>query len=245
LSTELGGFAFISLLRDELEARALCGLLESIARPGSGVTSVFLVPDVRGREFFAAPAHQAEVDRWWGRNVPPTSVPVYLLCHEEGLADWLRGLDGVFIVAASRSWAAEYSSWSVIEAEPAEAPLALAGAAVERFGIADDPSDPSVAGIFDRRDARLVANLRLDAQLAPGPRPHFLPLLHVDGVLADERTSRPRAPGEAIEPIVTETVARQAAQPQARGSRMRTRLPLLLRRSGKPARRSSEDRRLD
>ena len=53
----------------------------------------FLVPDVRGLDFFAAGPRQAEVDRWWARHVPPSSVPVYLLSHRgadlpTGCAAW-------------------------------------------------------------------------------------------------------------------------------------------------------------
>jgi hypothetical protein len=245
LSADLSGFAFISLLRDELEAQGLAGLLESLARPRSGVTSVFLVPEVRGRDFFAAAARQAEVDRWWGRHVPPTSVPVYLLCHEDGLADWLRGLDGVFMVAAGRDRAAEYGEWTVIDAEPAEAPLALAGAAVERFGLPDDPSRPTVADIFDTRDARMVADLRLDAKLAPGPRPEFPPLLHVDGVRTATTPSRSLPTPDPLDLLVAESARtqqelppweyrRHAATPGAMSSRLRKRLPLLMRRPSRP-----------
>ncbi len=254
MSTDLSGFAFISLLRDELEARGLCGLLESIARPGSGVESYFLVPDVRGRDFFAAPARQAEVDRWWARHVPPTSVPVYLLCHEAGLADWLRGLDGVFMVAARCDRAAEYAAWTHVEAEPAEAPLALAGAAVERFGVPEDSSHPSVAHIFDRRDARLVADLRLDANLAPGSRPRFAPLLHVGGVRTETIASGSPPSTEAVEPPAPESAAKEelpagdqlrSARSGARSSPLRLRLPMLVRRSGKPGRlHSGKDHRL-
>ncbi|MDQ6855941.1 MAG: hypothetical protein M3Z57_02555 [Candidatus Dormibacteraeota bacterium] len=245
MSTDPSGFAFISLLRDELEARGLSGLLESIARPTSGVGSVFLVPDVRGRDFFAASARQAEVDRWWGRHVPPTSVPVYLLCHEERLAEWLRGLDGVFMVAARCDRAWEYAAWTVVDAEPAEAPLALARAAVERFSVPDDPSSSSVAGIFDRRDGLMVANLGVEARLAPGPRPQFPPLLHVDGVRTDTTAPRPLTTPDPIDLLVAESAGaetelppweyrRQAAGPAARTTRLRTRLPSLLRRQGRP-----------
>lgn len=246
MSTDPSGFAFISLLRDDLEARGLCGLLENIARPTSGVESVFLVPDVRGRDFFAAPARQAEVDRWWGHHVPPTSVPVYLLCDEEGLAAWLRGLDGVFMVAATRDHAAQYAAWSVVDAEPAEAPLGLAGAVVERFGVSDDPSHPSIADIFDRRDALLVANLRLDAQFAPGSRPEFPPLVHVDGVrtvatapgsqTTPDPIALPVAEGSSAQKELPPwEYRREPARPTARGSRLRTRLPLLMRRRVRPA----------
>jgi hypothetical protein len=256
LSTDLSGFAFISLLRDELEARGLCGLLESIARPGSGVASVFLVPDVRGRDFFAAPGRQAEVDSWWGRHLPPTFVPVYLLCHEVGLADWLRGLDGVFIVAASPDRAAEYAGWSVIEAEPAQAPLALACAAVERFSVPHDPSHPSVADIFDRRDARLVAELRLDANIAPGPQPEFPTLLHVGGVRTGTTTSRSRTSSDPTDQPVADNAGveaelptpehmRHAPKPGARNSRLRTHIPLMRRRANPGPRRSSNDQRVD
>jgi hypothetical protein len=238
LSTDLGGFAFLSLLRDELEARGLAGLLESVARPVSDVTSVFLVPDVRGMDFFAATPRQAEVDRWWGRNVPPSSVPVYLLCHEEGLADWLRGLDGVFMVATLQDSAAEYASCIVVEATPAEAPLALAEAAIARFGVPADASTPSFADVFAQRDARLVADLRSDMAVSrgPGPRPDFPPLLHVDGV---------RTPTTAPDPLdlLASDSARARAdrpawprrddvvRPAAAGARLRARLPLMRRRT--------------
>ncbi len=241
MSTDLTGFAFISLLRDELEARGLAGLLESIARPEAGVTSVFLVPEVRGRDFFAATARQAEVDRWWGRHVPPTSVPVYLLCHEDGLADWLRGLDGVFMVAAARDRAREYAQWAVVDAGPAEAPLALAAAAVDRFGAPDGPPHPSSANIFDRRDARLVAELRSDARPAPGARPEFPPLLHVDGVRIATTVSSP----DPLDLLIAESARAEAELPPREfrlsadkpapiGSRLRTRLPSLMRRQGRP-----------
>ncbi len=254
MSTGLNGFTFISLLRDELEARGLSGLLESIARPGSGVSSHFLVPDVRGRDFFAAPARQAEVDRWWRRCVPPTAVPVYLLCHEPGLSDWFRGLDGVFMVAARSDRAAEYAAWSHVEAEPAEAPLALAGAVVQRFGVPKYSAHRSVAHVFDLRDAHLVADLRLEANLAPGSRTRFVPLLHVDGVRAETMATRSPASPQAVgHPALDGTTQQRpaageslrAARPGGKISPLRTRLPMLMRRHGKPARsRSGENHRL-
>ena len=110
MSTEARGFAFLSLLTDEAEARALADRLESLALRSPANSSVFLVPGVRGLDFFASSASQPAVDRWWGRHVPPSAVPVYLLRHEPGLAEWLRGLDGMFLVAADRSAAAAYSA---------------------------------------------------------------------------------------------------------------------------------------
>lgn len=125
MPAEVGGLAFISLLRDELAARALIRRLMDVDQRWSGPPS-FLVPPVRGLEFFASGPDQAAVDLWWGRCVPPSAVPVYLLCHEAGLADWMGGLDGVFVVAASGAAAAAYAAWTVVEAEAQTAAAALA-----------------------------------------------------------------------------------------------------------------------
>ena len=243
MSTDVRGFAFISLLRDELEARGLAGLLESVARSPSRVSSVFLVPQVRGRDFFAAPGRQAEVDRWWGHHVPATSVPVYLLCHEEGLAEWLGGLDGVFLVAATGDHAADYGRWTVVDAEPGEAPLALAQAAVERFGVSDDAATATLADVFDRRDARMVAGLRSEARSAPAGRPEFPPLLHVDGVRAASSPSHTAPTPDPLDLLVAESAQAQRRSPSweqpSRGgrapARLRARLPLLMRRHARPS----------
>jgi hypothetical protein len=201
VSASARGFAFICLLRDDLEARGLAGLLESLARSSSEVAFIFLVPQVRGLDFFAASARQTEVDRWWGHNVPPSFVPVYLICHEEGLAGWLRGVDGVAMVAANERSRAAYKSWTVVDAEPGEAPLALAEAAIMRFGAPKASAQPTLADIFDRRDARMVAGLRSDPSLGGRARPKFPPLVHVDGIRAD--TSRS---GSAAAPDPTDVL---------------------------------------
>jgi hypothetical protein len=201
VSASARGFAFICLLRDDLEARGLSGLLESLARSTAEVAFAFLVPRVRGLDFFAASARQAEVDRWWAHNVPPSFVPVYLVCHEEGLDGWLRGVDGVAMVAANGLAGAAYQSWIVVDAEPAEAPLALAEAAIMRFGIPNAAAQPSLADIFDRRDARMVAGLRSAPRLTGRPGPKFPPLVHVDGVLADATRSR-----SAVAPDLTDAL---------------------------------------
>ncbi len=246
MSTDPRGFAFIALLRDELEARGLAGLLDSVARSAAEVRSVFLVPPVRGLDFFAAPSHQAEVDRWWGHHVPESSVPVYLLCHEEGLADWLRGLDGVSMVAATRHQAKLYADWTVVDADPAAAPLALAEAAIIRFGVPAEPDQPSLADIFNRRDARMVANLRLDTSLAQGSRPEFPPLLHLDGIRAPTVGSRP-AHSDPMELLIAESARatqpspswdelRRPVRPTINAtSRLRSRLPTWRRRSAASA----------
>ena len=252
MSTDVRGFAFIALLRDELEARGLAGLLESLARSTAESTSVFLVPDVRGLDFFASVPRQAEVDRWWAGHVPASAVPVYLLCDEAGLADWLPGLDGVSMVAAIESRADIYSAWTVVTAAPEEAPLALAQAVITRFSAPGEAADPSLAQIFDRRDVRLVAGLRANPSPSRHGRPDFPPLLHVDGVRTPTTATRPHSALDPIDLLVEESAHAERHSPPwddarrvvrtANGvtPRLRDRLPLLLKRHGDAAARDAE-----
>lgn len=238
MSGESPAFAFISLLRDKVEACGLATLLESLARSTASASSVFLVPDVRGIDFFAASASQPAVDRWWGRHVPAATTPVYMVRHEEGLADWLRGLDGVFIIAAERPTAGAYARWAVVDAAPEAAPLALAEAVILRFSVPHAPSDVFVADIFDRRDARMVANVRADPPSRLGSRPQAPSLLEVDDegayapstsadvamdpfdlLVADSARADRAAPVWPVRPTPERMIAR------ARSPRGRSRLP--------------------
>jgi MinD-like ATPase involved in chromosome partitioning or flagellar assembly len=178
LPAEAGGLAFISLLRDELAARALMQRLMDVDQRWSDPPS-FLVPPVRGLEFFASGADQAAVDRWWGRCVPPSAVPVYLLCHEAGLADWLGGLDGVFMVAVSGAAGAAYAAWTVVEAEPETATTALAAAATLRFAEPRSHADLSADEVRSTATPPVAAR-----STSPGgmfSRPAFPSLIDVDG----------------------------------------------------------------
>lgn len=161
MSAETGprSFAFIALLRDETEARALCGLLEGLARAEAASSSVFLVPEVRGLDFFADPRRQSALDRWWGRCVPRDAIPVYLLRHEDGLAAWLHGVDGVVFVATDEEPETAYPDGVAVRSGPAGAPLALAEAVVTWYG--STPGSTSAAtDVFDVRDARMIARIR-------------------------------------------------------------------------------------
>jgi LmbE family N-acetylglucosaminyl deacetylase len=163
LSADRRSFAFISLLRDEVEARGLARMLESLARSDAHVSSAFLVPEVRGLDFFAATDRQPSVDRWWSDQVPRAAVPVYLLSHEEGLAAWLCSIDGVFLVAAPVHTATGYPEGIVVDADLEDAPLALAEAVITRFGYSGGAAGQIGTDIFDRRDARTVARVRAGA----------------------------------------------------------------------------------
>ncbi len=177
MSAEPRSFAFISLLRDDAEARGLAGLLEGLARPGASAASLFLVPDVRGLDFFAASASQAWLDRWWGVNVPVDALPVYLLQHERGLAAWMLGLDGIFFVAVGDSDAGGYSQWVAVRSDADGAPLALAEAVIARYGVAPNSGMATAADVFDVRDVRMIARLR---EGAVGARSMASPGAHGD-----------------------------------------------------------------
>jgi MinD-like ATPase involved in chromosome partitioning or flagellar assembly len=243
LSTEARGLAFISLLRDEVEAQALAHQLERVSRPSARTPMVFLVPGVRGLDFFASAASQPAVDRWWASHVPPSAMPVYLLRHEHGLAEWLRGLDGVFMVAAHQSVAAAYSSWTVIDADHESAPSALANAAIGLFGMPPEPVQPSVADIFDRTAAPMIAAATSASRAGYG-RPRLPTLLRIDGAEESEPGGASVAAPDPFDLLAAES-ARSEAQSPSMGSHsdgglrrprsaaagIRSRLPLLARRS--------------
>ena len=98
MPNEPAGFAFLVLLRDLDDATGLSRLLEDVRLPSAPTQSLFLVPPVSGLDFFADQSRQQEIDDWWADNVPRDFLPVYLLDHEEGLPDWVKGLDGLFYV---------------------------------------------------------------------------------------------------------------------------------------------------
>ena len=202
--------AFLSLLRDEAQATALSRLLEGAARSEAETASVFLVPAVRGVDFFASAPRQAEVDRWWAAHVPADAVPVYLLGHEPGLAAWLRGLDGHFLVAAAPRDAASYAAWTVVDAEADGAVPALASAAVAHFSRS--PQEPGSVGpdVFDsRQDRDPAADHPRASRVFAGDLP---PLFDVAGSGTGARVVRAFNP-DPIELLAADSALREHAVP--------------------------------
>ena len=91
-----GGYAFIVLIRDEIDATRVQGALGDLLRANAPAT--IALPPTRGADFFADPTRQDEIDAWWRMSVPSGATPVYLLDEDEGVADWIAGLDGVCYV---------------------------------------------------------------------------------------------------------------------------------------------------
>jgi hypothetical protein len=94
------------LVSEVEEAQRLAAALDDVRRP-EGPLAVIAVPPVRGLAFFADAERQAKLDRWWAHAIPVGSVPVHLLLHEAGVAQWLPGLDGRFVIGVGSPEAAE------------------------------------------------------------------------------------------------------------------------------------------
>ncbi|MDQ6747895.1 MAG: hypothetical protein M3010_07320 [Candidatus Dormibacteraeota bacterium] len=92
------GYSFVVLLRDEEDARGLARLLEGLRLGPPAPASRFVVPPVRGLDFFASAAAQPLLDRWWADTVDAAHAPVFIVEHERGLPEWLVGIDGHFYV---------------------------------------------------------------------------------------------------------------------------------------------------
>ena len=133
IPTDSAQYAMTVLVPEVEEAQRLAAALDEVRRPDSPL-AVIAVPPVRGIAFFADAERQAKLDRWWAHAIPQDSLPVYLLVDEEGIAQWLPGLDGRFVVGASGAEAADrYRGMRNVTVAPGEGLLDIALAAVEHF----------------------------------------------------------------------------------------------------------------
>lgn len=93
-------YAMTVLVPEVEDAQRIAAALDEVRRPDSPL-AVIAVPPVRGMAFFSDTDRQAKLDRWWAHAIPHESLPVYLLIDEAGIADWLPGLDGSFVVGVA------------------------------------------------------------------------------------------------------------------------------------------------
>ncbi len=126
-------YAMTVLVPEVEDAQRIAAAVDEVRRPDSPL-AVIAVPPVRGVAFFADSDRQAKLDRWWAHAIPQDSLPVYLLVDEEGIAEWLPGLDGSFVVGVSAESAAErYHGLRNVTVARGEGLLDIALAAVELF----------------------------------------------------------------------------------------------------------------
>jgi MinD-like ATPase involved in chromosome partitioning or flagellar assembly len=150
------GFAFLVLLDDDGDSLALSQLLTRLLFPASPIPAVVLVPPVRGLDFFADSARQAELDAWWSAEVPGSAQPVYLMMDVAGLEGWLEGVDGTFYIGLrDAARVAVYPAGGRARAFLASGPLDLAVAVMQDHSRARATD----AAVFDQVDALRVAAL--------------------------------------------------------------------------------------
>jgi hypothetical protein len=143
-------FAMTVLVPDVEDAQRLAAALDEVRR-SDGPLAVIAVPPVRGVAFFADGDRQAKLDRWWAHAIPQDSVPVYLLIDEEGIAQWLPGLDGRFVVGVGAPEdARSYADLPNVTIANGKSLLDVALAAVEQFATAPVFRDDAVARLEKR-----------------------------------------------------------------------------------------------
>ncbi len=126
-------YAMTVLVPDVEDAQRLAAALDDARRPDSPL-AVIAVPPVRGVAFFADSERQAKLDRWWAHAIPQDSIPVYLLVDEQGIADWLPGLDGRFVVGVTTpAGARSYHGLRNVTVAGGDSLLDIALAAVGHF----------------------------------------------------------------------------------------------------------------
>jgi hypothetical protein len=166
---EVTAYAMTVLVPDVEEAQRLAAALDEVRRP-EGPLAVIAVPPVRGLAFFADTERQAKLDRWWAHAIPVHSVPVHLLVHEEGMAAWLPGLDGRFVVGVSGPEEAQmYAGLANARVAAGDGLLDIALAVVEEFGSTQMFRDDATIRLEKRlRRAQLEAAARFRrARLRP------------------------------------------------------------------------------
>ena len=145
-------YAMTVLVTDVEDAQRLAAALDEVRRPDSPL-AVIAVPPVRGVAFFADSDRQAKLDRWWAHAIPVDSIPVFLLVDERGIAQWLPGLDGRFVVGvAVPEQAQAYHGIRNVTIAAGDSLLDIALAVVDEFAAA--------AMFRDDARARLEKRLR-------------------------------------------------------------------------------------
>jgi hypothetical protein len=151
-------FAMTVLVPEVEDAQRLAAALDEVRR-SDGPLAVIAVPPVRGVAFFADSDRQPKLDRWWAHAIPEDSVPVYLLIDEEGIVQWLPGLDGRFVVGfATPDDARPYAGLPNVTVAAGNSLLDVALAAVALFAAAPVFRDDAAARL-DKRLRRPHAEL--------------------------------------------------------------------------------------
>lgn len=159
--------------------------------PASAHRVTICEPAVHGLDFLAADGPVgAGLDAWWQRNVPPLSLPVYVIVDEPGLEEWIPGTDGYWFVGVEgpeRGEALEATADLVFPVLSAD-PLVVAQHAMQAIAN-QDRGAPGVddryhyglpparqADVIPRPDPNAVGEGQSASYIADPPRPPIQPI---------------------------------------------------------------------
>ena len=172
----------IVLVDDDETAESLAGMLSELRADSAGVR--VHLPPVRGLEFFADAPSQPQLDQWWEAEVPPQAIPIYVIDHHDGLADWLVGVDGVAYVGTNVPGPeAAYLLCANVRLIDVRSPLDYAAAvmgdlaAVGLYRPDDVDRVRALAASLRERDARIVDLASPAAEADEDERPDPFDLL--------------------------------------------------------------------
>ena len=150
---------FLMLMRERDDAQGLAKLLEDLRLQEGTSLSEFVIPPVAGKDFFADQGEQTRLDTWWATAVPQGFLPIYVAMHEDGLSDWLRGLNGHAYVGIPGAEAqGQYAQLENTDTFLASGPLDVAAVIMRDFSGAR--TDPPI--LFAENEALRMAALASD-----------------------------------------------------------------------------------
>jgi MinD-like ATPase involved in chromosome partitioning or flagellar assembly len=173
--------AVVVLLNDEENADTVARMLSDLCVERGRV--VARIPPIRGIAFFSESGAQPELDAWWESRIPKGAQIIFVLDDQDGIPEWLRGLDGhSYVGVVSPTRLSAYEDQDTVRAFMTRSPLDYAAAVM---------GDLVGEGVYDKVEAARTRSLaaafngavvstsgsQVDGQLgttAPAPDPFDL-----------------------------------------------------------------------
>ncbi len=141
--------AVVVLLDDEDDAEAVARMVSDLCVERGSV--IARIPPVRGIAFFADGPAQRTLDAWWELQLPKDARVIFVLNDQDGLPEWLRGLDGYsYVSVTSPARASVYDDRDRVRALSVRSPLDFAAAVM---------GDLAGTGIYDEVEIARIRSL--------------------------------------------------------------------------------------
>ena len=141
--------AVVVLLDDEENADAVARMLSDLCIARGQV--IARIPPIRGLAFFSDSGAQAPLDAWWDSQIPKGAQIIFVLEDQDGMPDWLPGLDGQsYVGVASLTRLCAYERQEAVKAFVARSPLDYAATVM---------SDLVGEGVYDAAEAARTRSL--------------------------------------------------------------------------------------